>query len=490
MFEYYGTNDWWDYLRARPTNDILAHSAKGTTWKDKKYIGKTPGGSYIYPKSVMKGWSSYVEPRGYTGQGPARPSSGYSASRPTSPMDRRASQASQFARTNKTVNSVPYKAKRFAENTGNAARGAMNRAWDATSDFVDNAGRFASNIYDRIRGNEAGSTWNRITRGDDHFDTEDFTDRAAALGRRAGDAARGAWDRATGGDGLDFGDVKRWARGAGDAIGNAGRQAWNATSDFVDNAGRAASGLYDRVRGNEAGSTWNRITRGDDHLDTEDFTDRAANAGRRIGNAVGDAYNRATGGDGLDFGDVRRWAGSARDWAGDRLGDAGRALNAAGRAAWDTTSDVVDATGRAASGLYDRVRGNEAGSTWNRITRGDDHLDTEDVTDRVGSALSRAGGQARQLFDAAGNRITTTAGQIGTNIGNAVAPGIDAVQRFGTDVGNTVQYMLDPAQQARVNDATQKAEYWERLAEETGNPELANLARRYRDQADRFRNYR
>ena len=82
MYVYYGTNDWWDYLRARPTNDILAHSAKGKKWDSHKYIGITPGGSYIYPKSVMKGWSSYVEPvgpkapkyakPGYSGQGPRR----------------------------------------------------------------------------------------------------------------------------------------------------------------------------------------------------------------------------------------------------------------------------------------------------------------------------------------------------------------------------------------------------------------------------------
>lgn len=380
MYVYYGTNDWWDYLRARPTNDILAHSAKGKKWDDHKYIGITPGGSYIYPKSVMKGWSSYVEPvgpkapkyakTGYSGQGPARQAPKGRAPMPS--MHAKAAQAKSLSDTTRKVNSFGYKANKFAQDTLNAGRGALNNAWNGLSGAVDTAGRAVSDAYDRARGNQAGSTWNRVTRGDNHLNTEDITDR---IGSRVDDARKaigGAWDRATGGDGFDLGDVRRWA-------GDAGRAVWNGASRAVDTVGRAASDAYDRARGGEAGSTWGRITRGDNHFDTEDLTDR-----------VRGAYDRATGGDGLDLGDVRRWAGDA------------------GRAVWNGTSRAVDTAGRAASNLYDRARGNEEGSTWNRITRGDDHLNTEDVTQRIGNAVTQAGRQSKQLFDAAGNRIQTT----------------------------------------------------------------------------------
>ena len=338
----------------------------------------------------------------------------------------------------------------------------MNNAWNGLSGAVDTAGRAVSDAYDRARGNQAGSTWNRVTRGDNHLNTEDITDRVGNAAQAAGNAARGAWDRATGGDGLDLGDVRRWGGAAGRAIGDVGRRAWDATSDAVDIAGRAASNLYDRARGNEAGSTWNRITRGDDHLNTEDVTDRVANAANRL----------------------RGQARQMFDAAGNRI------QTTLQNERYATNQDAQDAM----ANYQDWMARYEASGDPRHKELAETYLeDYNNIMNQPYTAPEVAGYAGNVLSRAGQNAVNGAVGgaqQLGRDIGDALNSGANAAQQFGNDVGNTVRYTLDPAQQARVDDATRQAEYWERLAAETNNPELANLARRYRDQADRFRNYR
>lgn len=463
-----GNNDWLDYMEYR---DYIAHSMGMWDKSKVKYKDKIPvgGGKFRY---------IYDEPKNPRGRGPMQPrtvqqqramgrsggmqrvqTNSRQASRPVSFRDRASGVRTQASPSfNFRGQADETRARREAERRGMEQQTMQGRAQNEQQ-IAQN--KRPKNLFDHMGNalNAAGRMAGDAARGVGNW----VGDRA----REVGEAASGAWNNVTGGDGrLDLDDVRRGAdsvlRGAGRAIGLEARSNLDAARNREDVARQMRD--IRRVE-NEAANNPNV---GKSEESKAGYRDRYTQAAQEHGAASRDLREAQNAYDNTLAGRVENTANAAGNWLGDtarnvgdwfsdRAKDVGDWVGDRAGEARDAVSGMVDQAGRSLGSVYDQMSGRENGTTWNNVTGGDNHFNYEDVGNVANAAGRRAqnvgnwiGDRAREVQGAASNawdNVTAGDGRFDLEDANRIAAG--AANRVSNAARSAGQWMGDRAGEAR-----------------------------------------
>lgn len=430
-----GNNDWLDYLDLR---NYLAHSFKGTTWSDKKYIDKVPVGGgkyrYIYPGDSRPGQAKARNSRSV-------PTYFDRNQRATERRNAERASASNRASSNSRIDAErrvrgQESARRSAEsnalnnryqtdqNIYNRQQRAMVDAQRRAADQQANQGRMANNQQIESR---------NLARG--YANQQRAAEQQIAQNRMTSDAAMGQRQQRA---------MIDAQRRAADQQANQERMANNQEIESRN----LARGYANQQRAAEQQIAQNRMT--SDAAMAQRQQRARADAERRDAEskaAEGRAQNEQQVAENKRpknlFDQMGNALNSAGNWFGDRARDVGNAVDAAGDWVGDRARDVSNAVGGAVNAagdwVGDRARdvGNAASGAWNQATGGDGRLDWEDVT--------RAAQPVTNAANAAGNWVGDRARDVGNAVGGAVNAAGDWVDRNIT--GQSAKQEMDNKRQ-------------------------------------------
>lgn len=337
---------------------------------------------------------------------------------------------------------VANKPKNLFDHMGRALGNAANAVGSALNSAGDWVGDRARDVQ-----NAASGAWNNVTGGDGRLDLEDvarsaspITDAARSAGQWMGDTARNVGDwvdqNITGNTARNnaskaYEDERHYKQLADDAHNSAQNHFTDyqqtGNPDSRESAGIMADwAINDRLNAKDAGQ------RGDYYQQQADRSlfGRVGNAANAAGQWLGDRVSEAAGAAKNLYDQAGNAIGGVGDWIGDRAADTR-----------DAVSGVVDTAGRRLGSAYDQMTGRENGSTWSTVTGGDNHFNYGDV----GNLASAAGREAQNVGRAVGQMTS-----------NAVASARSLIETTG---GNIAQ-ALSLAQQRL------------RYAQNTGNPQM------------------